>query len=97
VPDYNYKRVTATGVSVISVSQMGVLHGICLNQQSTAAVSTSLATLYDNTTNAGNVIGIIQLNNSGVSDYLYDALYANGLSINISGGAAPVDITFIYR
>jgi hypothetical protein len=105
---YNYKHLNATGVSTISLSNFGMLHGIVLNQQNTtpgttvtAQVATvNLMTIYDGTTTAAstatNIIGICQLSNAGIGEYIYDALYANGLTIQIGGSVSPVDITVSY-
>ena len=99
---YNYKHVTATGVSTVSISQFGQLHGIVMNQLSTAAgtASTGQITIYDATTTAAStsptVIGIINPAASGVADYVYDCLYANGLTIQVGSAVAPVEFTIVY-
>jgi len=100
---YNYKRITSTGATVVSISQMGMLHGVTLNQQSTAGATstTNMIGIYDSTTtfaasSASGVIANVQANNSGVGDYIFDVLYANGLTIAVGSAVSPVDITVIY-
>ena len=92
-----YKNLTATGVSTISISQFGILHGIVVNQLSTAAATMGL---YDNastTAAAPFVIGTVQLNAVSNTDYVYDCEFKNGLTVSIGSAATPIDITIIYR
>lgn len=94
---WNYKNLTATGVSTISISQFGILHGVVVNQLSTAAATMGI---YDNsstTAAAPFVIGTVQLNAVSNTDYVYDALYKNGLVVSIAAAATPIDVTVIFR
>ena len=92
---FPYIRVTSTGSNTLSISQGMILHAIVLNQQSTVAATSTAnqATVYDATTNSGKVVGVIQLNNAGVGDYLYDIVLTNGLTLQVGTAASPVDIT----
>jgi hypothetical protein len=104
-----YKHITATGFTNIcgpnrtdvGVNYVGLLHGLVLNQYSTAAGSTSLVTIIDGTTtaasSAANVIAIASTAGVNSTDYIYDLEFMNGLSIVIGGGATPVDVTVVYR
>ena len=99
---FNFKHVSGTGVSTISISQGGILHGIVFNQLATNAVtaSTGLITIFDSTTtaasSAANVLGIVGLT-AGIPEYIYDCIYMNGLTIQVGSGVTPVDLTVIYR
>ena len=100
MPDFNYKRIAATGVTTISISNMGTLHGVVLNQQSTVAASSSLVSIYDSTTTSagtGSLLAVIQVANAGVGDYIYDCLYTNGLTVNVPSGTTPIDLTVVFR
>lgn len=99
---FHYKHVATTGVSTISISQGGLLHGIVFNQLATNAVtnSTGLATIYDATTTAAStdasVIGIIGIV-AGIPEYVYDVQFRNGLTIQVGSGVTPIDITVAFR
>lgn len=99
---FNAKHVTSTGVSSISVSGGGLLHGIVFNQLATNAVtaSTGLITIYDSTTTAAStaasVIGIIGLT-SGIPEYIYDVVFQNGLTLQVGSAVAPLDLTVTFR
>lgn len=80
-----------------------MLHGITLNQQSTAAATstTNMIGIFDSTTtyaasSTAFVIANVQANNAGVGDYIFDVLYGRGLTINVGSAVSPVDITVIY-
>lgn len=97
---YPFQRVTATGTAVLSISQGGILHAIVLNQQSTAAstAANNFITVYDNTAanttvNGSKIIGVIQANNAGVADYVYDCIFNIGLTLGVGSAVSPVDIT----
>jgi hypothetical protein len=97
------KHITATGVSTVSISAAGILHGVVFNQVSTAAAtaSTGLVTVYDATTTAAStdarVIGIVSPATTASTDYIYDCEYMNGLTIQVGSAVAPLDITVLYR
>lgn len=94
---FHYKNLTATGTSTISISQAGILHGIVVNQLSTAAATMGI---YDNPTTtaaAPNIIGTVQLNAVNGTDYIYDCEFKNGLTVSIGSAATPIDITIVYR
>lgn len=99
---FNFKHVNATGVTTISISQYGQLHGIVMNQLSTTAAtaSTGLLTIYNGTTTAastdGSVIGICNPASTGVADWIYDCLTPNGLTLQVGSGVTPVDITVSF-
>lgn len=99
---FHYKHINSTGVSTISISQAGLLHGIVFNQLATNAVtnSTGLATIYDATTTAAStdasVIGIIGIV-AGIPEYVYDVQFRNGLTIQVGSGVTPLDITVAFR
>ena len=98
---WKHKHVQSTGVTTVSISSGVLLHGFVLNQKSTAATSTSLVTIYDATTTlastAAGVVGICDIVGVSAADYMYDAELDNGLVINVGAGAAPVDLTVLYR
>lgn len=91
-----YKNLTATGVSTISISGFGLLHGVVVNQYSTAAATMAI---YDATTTAAApfIIGTAQLNAVNGTDFIYDCEFANGLTVSIGAAATPINITVIYR
>lgn len=99
---FNYKHLNATGVSTISISGYGMLHGLVLNQLSTGstAATTGLITIYNATTTAAStdasVLAIVNPSASGVADWIYDALLSNGLTIQIGSVVAPVDFTVTF-
>ncbi len=105
---YNFKHVISTGVTTVSISQFGMLHGVVINQQDLTAGTVStlqsatphMMTIYDGTTTAAstatNIIGICMLSNSGIADYIYDCVYSSGLTLQVGSSAAPVDFTIIY-
>ena len=96
---FRYSHVTSTGVSAISINEGAILHGIVLNQVSTAAASTSLCSVYDSTTTSATakLIAIIDTTRTGISDYIYDVVCKEGITLNIGGSAAPVDISVAFR
>lgn len=88
---YSFTNITTATTTVVK-SGAGVLHGITINTKGTVA---STVTIYDNTAGSGTKIGIIDsLNLSG--PFLFDAIFATGLTIVTTGTAAP-DITVTYR
>jgi hypothetical protein len=105
---FNFKHLTATGVTTISISGYGMLHGVVLNQQNTtpgttvtAQVATvNLMTIYNGTTTAAStdasVVGICQLSNTGIGEYIYDCLLSNGLTIQVGSAVSPVDYTISF-
>lgn len=99
---FRYKHVVATGVAAISIANDGILHGIVFNQLATNAVtaSTGLVTVYDATTTAAStdasVIAIIA-DTAGIPEFIYDVLFAKGLTLQVGSGVAPIDITVTYR
>lgn len=92
---FNYKNITTTGVNVVSISQGGLLHGIIVNQVSTAAAATMA--IYDATTTAAApfIIGTVNLSTVAM-DYLYDVEFQNGLTVVVTA-ATPTNITIMYR
>lgn len=91
---FNYKNLTATGISTVSISQAGLLHGVIVNNKSTAA---ALMTIYDSTTTvAAPQIGIVDLA-APAMDYLYDIQFKNGLTVDVGSAATPINITIMYR
>ncbi len=99
---FNFKHITATGVSTISISGYGMLHGVVLNQLSTGAVtsSTGQITIYNGTTTAastdGSVLAICNPALSGVPEWIYDALCSNGITLQVGSAVAPVDFTIMF-
>jgi hypothetical protein len=99
---YNYKHLNATGVSTISISNYGMLHGLVLNQLSTGstAATTGLITIYNATTTAAStdasVVAIVNPASTGVADWIYDALMSNGLTVQIGSVVAPIDFTITF-
>lgn len=92
---FHYKNITATGVSTISISQAGLLHGVIINNVSTAAATMAI---YDATTTAAApfIIGTVNIA-SAAMDYLYDAEFKNGLTVEVATAATPTNITILYR
>lgn len=99
---YVFKRITGTGVTTISISQYGMLHGVTMNQLSTGSTTatTGLVTIYNNTTTAAatdaSVVGVFNPGATGVADYFYDAEMPTGLTIQVGSVVAPVDMTVTY-
>lgn len=99
---YNYKHLNSTGVSTISISNYGMLHGLVLNQLSTGstAATTGLITIYNATTTAAStdasVVAIVNPASTGVADWIYDALMSNGLTVQIGSVVAPIDFTITF-
>jgi hypothetical protein len=97
------KHITATGVSTVSISQVGILHGIVMNQPSTAAAtaSTGQITIYDAITTAASthtsVIAIVSPATTANTDYIYDCEYMTGLTIQVGSAVAPVEFSVLYR
>lgn len=91
-----YKNLTATGVSTISISQGAILHGVVVNQYSTAAATMAV---YDATTTAAspNIVGTPQLNAVNGTDFIYDCVLTNGLTVSIGAAATPINVTITYR
>ena len=105
---FNFKRVTATGVTAISISGYGMLHGVVLNQQNTTpgttvtaqVASVNLMTVYNGTTTAAStdasVMAICQLSNAGIGEYIYDALMSQGITVQVGSAVSPIDIAILY-
>lgn len=97
-----FKRINSTGVTTVSISGFGMLHGVTMNQLSTGSTTASggLVTIYAGTTTAAStdptVVGIINPGASGVADYFYDAEMPAGITIQVGGVVAPVDMTVTY-
>jgi hypothetical protein len=100
--------VSGPGRTDVGMSYFGQLHGVVINQQDLAAgtvatlqtATTHMLTIYNGTTTAAStsptVIGICQLSNSGVGEYIYDCLTPNGLTLQVGSAVAPVDITVSF-
>lgn len=95
---YKHINVSSAAAIVISSNADCLLHGIVLNQQ--AGSSTVTMGIYSSTasvasTATAGLIGIAALGGVNASDYLYDVICENGLSVMPASGIG--DITVIYR
>ena len=84
--------VSSTGQTQITQSGGGaIFHGIVMGQFSTAA---GLCSIYDaaatNATNATNFVGAVDLSGTKSNEYIIDAMFNNGISINVTSTANPV-------
>jgi hypothetical protein len=82
----------ATSTTTTVKSGAGILHTLTVNNLGTVASTT---TIYDNTAGSGTVIAIINTL-AGQTSYVYDVVFATGLTIVTTGTVAP-DITVSYR
>lgn len=90
-PDPSYSHIS-TNTSTQVKSAAGYLMGISIN---TAGASANTITLYDNTSCATTVIGVIDGTVIGNVD-LHGLKFATGLCITTATGTAP-DLTVVYK
>lgn len=91
VAGFNYKNITGTATTVISQSA-GILHTITFNKP----VATEVVTVYDNTTNSGNIIATITVPASPMPVTLtYDAEFTTGLTILTATASSDITVTYI--
>lgn len=102
MPFFVSKHIAATGVTTVSISQYANLHGVVMNQLSTASATTTtgLVTVYNATTTAAStdasVIAIFNPAASGVADYIYDCEMPAGITLQVGSAVAPLDMTITY-
>jgi len=87
---YSYSHLASNATTTVK-SGAGFLHTITINTLGTA----DTATLYDNTTNSGTIIAVI---NTAVSQgtLTFDCAFSTGLTLVLSGTTAP-DLTVNYK
>jgi hypothetical protein len=86
-----YSHITAAATTILKYGA-GRLHKIVINNPANSNI-----TVYDNITNSGTIIGIMNINTSATTNpfYIdYDCPFNNGLTIVTS---ATIDITVIYE
>jgi hypothetical protein len=84
-----YTNIAANGTVVVATGQ-GVLRCITINSKGATG---NTATVYDNTSAAGNKIATIDTT-SGVLTLRYDCEYATGLTVVLANGTTA-DITVV--
>jgi hypothetical protein len=93
-PNYTYVHISTQATTIIHTST-AVLHSITINKPT----ASSVITIYDSATAANNVVGIITLPatllSEGPMTAIFDVSCPNGLTI-VTGTAAS-DITVAYR
>lgn len=90
---WNYNNIVlAAPTTTVVKSGAGVLHTITFNKP----VATGVVTLYDNTSAAGTVIGIITTPASPIPVTLrYDLRFGTGLTITSATAAQDITVTYI--
>ena len=83
----------STNATTTAKSGAGVLKRIVLNTKGTTG---NTATIYDNTTGSGTVIGVIDTFVGDTGVYEYGLAFATGLTVVTAGGTAA-DLTIIYE
>lgn len=87
---FNFKNIT-TQTETLVKSGAGVLHTICIN----TPANNGTATVYDNVTSTGTLIGKITSFTAVQGCFTYDAAFATGLDVVTSAG--NIDLTVTYR
>lgn len=93
IPGYNYVNITAAAptATVVKTGQ-GILHTITFNKP----VATLVATIYDNTSATGTIIGTITIPASPLPVTLtYDVTFNTGLTINTATAASDITVSYI--
>lgn len=93
---WDYSHITLAAPTTTSVkSSPGFLHSIVINEPTAGGV----ITVYDNTSATGDVIAIITMPATLLSDgphfVLYDLQFNTGLTVVTSGAAQDVTVTYV--
>lgn len=86
---YTYSGLTAAGTTTFK-SSPGILHAITVGTLGTSTV----VTVYDNTTASGNPIATITP--TVVGTFLFDATFVTGLTVVVAGTGTP-SVTVLYQ
>lgn len=88
---YSFRNITGQATTVLRTGS-GILHTITFNKP----VATATVTIYDNTSAAGTIIGLVTVPASPMPVTLhYDAAFDTGLTIVTGTADEDITVTFI--